>query len=176
MSVALPPFQEVVDRHGRDVLRVCVAVAGPAGADDCYQETMLAALAAYPSLRDPAVVRSWLLTIASRKAIDGFRASARAIPVAEPDVGGREDPAPRDEALWTRVRSLPAKQRVAVAYRFVLDLPYREIGAAMETSEEAARRNVHEGLKRLRGDARCTVAGEHATPDQDRGHHRPCLP
>jgi RNA polymerase sigma factor (sigma-70 family) len=153
MSAALPPFQEVVECHGRDVLRVCVAVAGPAAADDCYQETMLAALAAYPRLRDPSVTRSWLLTIASRKAVDGFRASARTVPVAEPDLGGREDREPPDEALWARVRALPPKQRVAVAYRFVLDLAYREIAEAMDTSEEAARRSVHEGLKRLREDS-----------------------
>ncbi|MEA2291369.1 MAG: hypothetical protein QOF17_389 [Solirubrobacteraceae bacterium] len=149
--MSLPPFQEVLDAHGRDVYRVCVAVAGRAGADDAYQETMLAALAAYPRLRDPAVVRSWLLTIASRKAIDGHRATRRApVPVAEVDAGSAEDGALRDEELWTRVRRLPDKQRVAVAYRFVLDLAYREIGQVMETSEEAARRNVHEGLKRLR--------------------------
>ena len=148
--MTLPPFQEVVDRHGRDVYRLCVAVAGPAGADDCYQETMLAALAAYPRLRDAGAVRSWLLTIASRKAVDGFRAGARSVPIAEPELGGAEDAPPRDDALWARVRALPDKQRVAVAYRFVLDLSYREIGAAMETSEEAARRNVHEALKRLR--------------------------
>jgi len=149
----LVPFQEVVERHGRDVMRLCIAVAGPGAADDCYQETMLAALAAYPRLRDPSVTRSWLLTIASRKAIDGFRSSARTVPVAEPDAGATEDAEPRDTELWARVRSLPPKQRVAVAYRFVLDLAYREIGEAMGTSEEAARRNVHEGLKRLREDS-----------------------
>jgi RNA polymerase sigma factor (sigma-70 family) len=153
--VTLPPFQEIVDAHGRDVYRVCVAVAGRGGADDAYQETMLAALAAYPRLRDPAVVRSWLLTIASRKAIDGHRATRRApVPVAEVDAGaapaGADAGALRDEELWARVRELPDKQRVAVACRFVLDLAYREIGEVMETSEEAARRNVHEGLKRLR--------------------------
>jgi RNA polymerase sigma factor (sigma-70 family) len=149
--VSLPPFQEVLDAHGRDVYRVCAAVAGQAGADDAYQETMLAALAAYPRLRDPAVVRSWLLTIASRKAIDGHRAARRApVPVAEVDAGAAQAPALADEELWARVRELPAKQRVAVAYRFVLDLAYREIGDAMDTSEEAARRNVYEGLERLR--------------------------
>ena len=147
------PFQEVVERHGRDVMRLCIAVAGPGAADDCYQETMLAALAAYPRLRDPSVTRSWLLTIASRKAIDGFRSSARTVPVAEPDPGAGEDAGPPDTELWENVRSLPPKQRVAVAYRFVLDLAYREIGEAMGTSEEAARRNVHEGLKRLREDS-----------------------
>jgi RNA polymerase sigma factor (sigma-70 family) len=147
---ALPPFQEVLDRHGPDVYRVCVAAAGPAAADDCYQETMLAALAAYPQLRDPAAVRGWLLTIASRKAVDGFRATARTVPVADPDVGGAPDDEPPDGELWARVRALPPKQRVAIAHRFVLDLSYREIGVAMGTSEEAARRNVHEGLSKLR--------------------------
>jgi RNA polymerase sigma factor (sigma-70 family) len=149
----LAPFQEVVERHGRDVMRLCIAVAGPGAADDCYQETMLAALAAYPRLRDPSVTRSWLLTIASRKAVDGFRASARTVPVAEPDAGATEDAEPPDAQLWARVRALPPKQRVAVAYRFVLDLAFKEIGEAMGTSEEAARRNVFEGLKRLREDS-----------------------
>lgn len=149
--MSLPPFQEVVDRYGHDVYRVCVAVAGRAGADDAYQDTMVAALAAYPQLRDPAVVRSWLLTIASRKAIDRHRARRRdPVPVEEIETGATDDREPPDEELWAQVRALPRKQRVAIAYRFVADLGYREIGAAMDTSEEAARRNVFEGLKRLR--------------------------
>jgi|tagenome__1003787_1003787.scaffolds.fasta_scaffold20938937_4 RNA polymerase sigma factor (sigma-70 family) len=147
----LPPFQEVLERYGRDVLRVCAAVAGPAHADDCYQETMLAALSAYPGLRDPSVVRSWLLRIASNKAIDAHRTRARSpVPVAEPDPGAAPAVPAHDEELWARVRELPDKQRIAVAYRFVADLAYREIGDAMGTSEEAARRNVFEGLRRLR--------------------------
>jgi DNA-directed RNA polymerase specialized sigma24 family protein len=48
------------------------------------------------------------------------------------------------------VRALPDKQRTAVALRFVADAAYAEISAVMGTSEEAARRSVHEGLKRLR--------------------------
>jgi RNA polymerase sigma factor (sigma-70 family) len=149
--MTLPPFQEVLDRYGRDVLRVCAAVAGPAHADDCYQETMLAALSAYPTLRDPSVVRSWLLRIASNKAIDAHRTRARQpVPVADPDPGPAPEREPADAELWERVRELPDKQRVAVAYRFVADLAYREIGDAMGTSEDAARRNVFEGLRRLR--------------------------
>ena len=45
---------------------------------------------------------------------------------------------------------LPPKQRGAVVRRFLLDLPYADIGEALGCSEEAARRNVHEGLKSLR--------------------------
>ena len=192
-AMRLAPFQEVVERHGRDVMRLCIAVAGPGAADDCYQETMLAALAAYPRLRDPSVTRSWLLTIASRKAIDGFRASARTVPVAEPDAGATEDAEPPDAELWARVRSLPPKQRVAVAYRFVLDLAYREIGEAMEHERGGGAAQRPRGPEApaggfdlpgkprahrpgpLSGPPRCTVAGDHAAPHEDRRHHRPRL-
>ncbi len=55
-----------------------------------------------------------------------------------------------DENLWALVRELPPKQRTALALRYVADAAYEEIATVMATSEEAARRNVHEALKRLR--------------------------
>src|SRR5919106_806092 len=110
-----PPFEQVLEQHGSDVWRFAVSQVGRARADDVFQETMLAALAAYTSLRDPSAVRPWLLRIAARKAIDLFRASARApVPVQEPDPGSQPEPALPDDALWARVRALPDKQRQAV--------------------------------------------------------------
>ena len=64
------PFAHVVRDHGPPVHRFLVAVAGAEHADDCWQETFLAALEAYPTLRKPERVRSWLFSIAHRKAID----------------------------------------------------------------------------------------------------------
>ncbi len=147
----LPPFQELLDSHGRDVQRFLVATVGACAADDCYQETWLAALRAYPRLRDASNLRSWIFTVAHRKAIDHVRGQRReAVPVEE--VPERAQPAAvqPDQELWARVRELPRKQRAAIALRFVVDAPYAEIAEVMDTSEEAARRNVHEGLKRLR--------------------------
>jgi DNA-directed RNA polymerase specialized sigma24 family protein len=37
-----------------------------------------------------------------------------------------------------------------VALRYACDLPHDEIAAALGCSPEAARRSLHEGLKRLR--------------------------
>ena len=154
-AVNLPPFQQLLDLHGRDVHRFLVATVGRVDADDCYQETWVAALRAYPKLRDASNLRSWIFTVAHRKAIDHIRARKRA-PVA---VGAVADtaassvtgpPATPDEDLWTQVRELPDKQRTALALRYVADAGYDEISTAMGTSEEAARRNVHEALKRLR--------------------------
>jgi RNA polymerase sigma factor (sigma-70 family) len=151
-AVKLPPFQKVLDAHGRDVHRFLAATVGGADADDCYQETWLAALRAYPRLRDASNLRSWILTIAHHKAIDHLRARKRqAVPMAA--VPERAEPPPDgipDDELWGRVRELPSKQRTALALRFVADAAYGEISTVMGTSEDAARRNVHEGLKRLR--------------------------
>jgi RNA polymerase sigma factor (sigma-70 family) len=153
-SVRLPPFQALLDAHGRDVHRFLIASVGPVDADDCYQETWLAALRAYPDLRDASNLRSWLLTIAHRKVIDHARSRARrAVPVPDPAadaVDGSEPAIALDDGVWRNVARLPDKQRTALALRYIADAPYAEIASVMETSEEAARRNVHEGLKRLR--------------------------
>ena len=58
--------------------------------------------------------------------------------------------AARGDGVWELVRSLPGKQRTAVALRYLADLSHGEIGEVMGTSEAAARRNVFEGLQRLR--------------------------
>jgi DNA-directed RNA polymerase specialized sigma24 family protein len=149
--VDLPPFQALLDAHGRDVLRFLTATVGREAAEDCYQETWLSALRAYPRLRDPSNLRGWVLKIAHRKALDHHRSRVRApVAVAEIEFGRVDPPPDDDDGVWGRVAALPVKQRAAVALRFIADAGYPEISAAMGTSEEAARRNVHEGLKRLR--------------------------
>lgn len=50
------------------------------------------------------------------------------------------------------VRALPDKQRQAVMLRYRADLTHRDVAQVMDISEAAARRNVFEGLKRLRED------------------------
>jgi RNA polymerase sigma factor (sigma-70 family) len=149
--VELPPFQHLLDAHSRDVHRFLIAMIGRDDADDAYQETWMAALRAYPRLRDASNLRGWVLTIAHRKALDRIRARRRGpLPVEELPEQPVASHEIRDESLWERVRALPDKQRTAIGLRFVTDAAYAEISAAMGTSEEAARRNVHEGLKRLR--------------------------
>ncbi len=150
--VTLPPFQRLLDSHGTDLHRFLTALVGHVDADDCYQETCLAALRAYPRLRDASNLRSWLLTIGHHKAIDLLRAKGRlAIPMEKlPEPAHTPAAESRDDGLWDSVRALPAKQRTALALRYVVDAPYTEISVVMDTTEEAARRNVHEAIKRLR--------------------------
>ena len=151
--MAVPPFQSLIDAHGATVHRFLVARVGAVDADDCYQETFLSALRAYPDLGGDANLRGWLMTIAHHKAIDQVRARARRpVPAAEldPEATDAPEPAIGLDPVWARVGALPDKQRAAVTLRFLADLSHAEIGAAMAISEAAARRNVHEGLTRLR--------------------------
>ncbi|HEX2266162.1 MAG TPA: sigma-70 family RNA polymerase sigma factor [Solirubrobacterales bacterium] len=149
---ALPPFQTVLDEHSGAVMAVLRGAVGKDAAEDCFQETFLAALRAYPKLGDAGNLRGWLLTIAHRKAIDHHRAHGRRpIPVAEvAEVAGQDGMPEPDQRLWAAVGALPPKQRAAVALRYGSDLPHGEIAAALGCSPEAARRSLHEGLKRLR--------------------------
>jgi RNA polymerase sigma factor (sigma-70 family) len=146
----LPPFQTLIDEHAGEVMAVLRGSVGRAGAEDCFQETFLSALRAYPGLKDGSNLRAWLITIAHRKAIDHHRAGGRRpLPVAELAEPAVSDPE-RDGDIWVAVAALPPKQRAAVTLRYASDLPHGEIAAALGCSPEAARRSLHEGIKRLR--------------------------
>lgn len=151
--MTLPPFDRVVAEHGPTVLRVVRAVLGPDDAEDAWSETFLAALRAYPRLRPDSDVRAWLVTIAHRKAVDGYRARRRApVPTADvPDRPGPDGlPAPPEERLWQALGALPDKQRKAVAYRYVADLAYADVAALLGGSAAAARRSAADGIAALR--------------------------
>jgi RNA polymerase sigma factor (sigma-70 family) len=153
----VPPFGKFLEANRAAVYRFLTVAVGPADADDCFQETFLAALRAYPRLTDGSKLDRWVLTIASRKAIDHHRARGRrAVPVDEvpeppaPARAATPEPTDTQDPLWVAVRSLPPRQRIAVVHRHVLDRPYEEIAELMGCSEATARANVYQGTKRLR--------------------------
>lgn len=158
----IPPFQTLIDQHAEAVLGFLVASVGPVDADDCFQETFVAALRGYPKLSDASNLRGWLLRIAQRKALDLHRRRAR-----QPIAVGAGDEVGGDAAstgglgggiasmngmpeVWRAVGELPPKQRLAVAHRYVCGLSYREVAELIGCSEDAARQNVRAGLRRMR--------------------------
>lgn len=147
--ISLPPFQRLLDAHSGVMIGLITASVGRQDAEDCFQEAVLAALRAYPQVTDNSNLRSWLLTIAHRKAIDHHRAaSRRPAPSPIPDLAA---PATEtDPDLWDAVAALPPAQSQAVRLRFLDDLRYRDIASSLGCSEEAARRRVHDGVANLR--------------------------
>jgi RNA polymerase sigma factor (sigma-70 family) len=148
----MQPFEAIVDEHGVVVMRVCRALLGPDDAQDAWSETFLAALRTYPDLRPDSNVRGWLVTIAHRKAVDQIRKMARALRSSNelPELGIRDDRAEPDRELRAALDALPTKQRGAVIYRYLADLPYSEVGVLLDSSEAAARRSAADGIATLR--------------------------
>ena len=159
MGVSLPAFQTLVDAHWRDVARLAHALAGPVDGDDVAQQAWTQALAAYPRLQSARNLRSWLLTITHRCAMDAHRSRGRRAvpsdavgdlrPVGE--VAGPEESLP-DTDLWKRVADLPERQREAVVLKYVADLDHAAIATALQTSPAMSRRLVSDGLAALRKD------------------------
>jgi RNA polymerase sigma factor (sigma-70 family) len=149
--VAIPPFQTFLDSERDTVFRFLVATVGPDDAEDCFQETFISALRAYPRLKADSNLRAWVLKIAQRKALDLFRArKRRPLPVEEvPERAVMASPNGSSE-VWTVARDLPARQREALLFRFAADLPYSDVAEALGCSEEAARQRVSEAVRNLR--------------------------
>jgi RNA polymerase sigma factor (sigma-70 family) len=155
--VSLPPFQHLVDDHWRDVARLAHALA-PGHGEDVAQQAWTQALAAYPRLTHARNLRSWLLTITHRCAMDHHRSARRTTPhddvatLAEAPV--LDPPELPDGDLWARVGALPVRQRDAVVLRFVGDLDHRSVAAALGTSPGMSRRLVSDAIATLRLDLR----------------------
>ena len=148
------PFSEIVCLHGPTVLRVCRAMVGPVDADDAWSETFLSALGAYPKLPADANVEAWLVTIAHRKVIDLVRKSQRsATPVSEVPTEATEGNFDSVEFDLAKVLAqLPERQRLAVVYHYLGDLPYAEVAGVIGGTTEAARRAAADGIAKLRKD------------------------
>ena len=148
----MEPFEQVVAAHGPVVMRVCRALLGAEDGQDAWSETFLAALRAYPDLRPGSNVRGWLVTIAHNKAIDQIRRGNRAPRPTEdlPEDPTWDDPQIPDRDLHQALNALAPKQRAAVIYRYLADLPYATVADLLDSNEAAARRNAADGIATLR--------------------------
>ena len=147
-DASVPTFERFYDEHRAEVLSFLRGRLGATDAEDAFQETFLRALRAYDRLEHGRHLRAWALTIASRVAIDlARRRPAAAALAAEPAV---EDRRPAHAELEHLAGDLPPKERAAVVLRYGYDLRYADIGAALGSTEDAARQAASSGVRRLR--------------------------
>ena len=144
--VSVPPFESFYEEHRNAVLGELRRLVGRQAAEDAYQETFLRALRAYGRLRHADNLRAWVLTIARRVAVDHHR--RREAPPAPAEPSRRR--ASRLRGARRARRRSPTKERAAVVLRYGYDLSYAAIGAALGSSEDAARQAASSGVRRLR--------------------------
>jgi RNA polymerase sigma-70 factor (ECF subfamily) len=160
-----PPFEQIMRRHEREIMRYLLRASGHReDAADLFQETWLRAYCAYPRLEPDSEVRPWLYTIAMNlcrnRARDGARRAAvmvadeEANPAAE-RIGRAHRPLNESDGyaavrLRELMSALPAKQREALQLRHFAGLDYPEIAQVMKCSQQAARANVSQALRKLK--------------------------
>lgn len=157
-------FAELYRRHVAGVLAYFSRAVGRSDlAFDLTAETFAAALLALPGYQPTAAPgRSWLYSIAHNRLVDSVRrgraeARAREELAMQAIVLTEDGEAMIDEIIARMdgrsalelVQDLPTDQREAVTARFVKDQDYTEIAAALECSEQVARKRVSRGLTTL---------------------------
>jgi RNA polymerase sigma-70 factor (ECF subfamily) len=156
------PFEPIMRRYERDIMRYLLRVTGNREeAADLFQETWLRAYGAYARLEPGREVRPWLYAIAvnlcRNRARDGAR-RARVIAAEEPAEkrSGKFHHAENENDGYAAVHlrelmsALPARQREAVYLRYFAGLDYRAIAVAMGCSQDTARANVAQGMKKIK--------------------------
>lgn len=135
-------------------------------AQDLTQEVFLRAFQAFARLRRDSNHRAWLFKIATNCAYTALKRGQRRALHSRPlydevdgiPAGTCQSPDHQiivDEALESARRfisALPPKQGAAVVLRHVQGLGYPEIAQALGCSEDSARANVYQGLRRLRNE------------------------
>jgi RNA polymerase sigma-70 factor (ECF subfamily) len=153
-----PPFEETMQRYERAIMRFILRTTGDReDALDLFQETWLRAYRAYPKLDDADGIRAWIYRIASNLCLNRRRDRARRarvivdeeVPETHPAraVGGAHDGVIH---LRTAIERLPSKQRQALLLRKFGGLEYDEIGVTLGCSNEAARADVYQAVKKIR--------------------------
>jgi RNA polymerase sigma-70 factor (ECF subfamily) len=159
------PFEEIMQRHEREIMRYLLRVSGDReDAADLFQETWLRAYRAYPQLEPERNVKPWLYAIATNlcrnRARDGAR-RARVILADDKessagDTIGKAHRFPNENEGYAVVHirelisDLPIKQRQALHLRYFAGLDYAEIATAMGCSQESARANVSQAMRKLK--------------------------
>ncbi|MCH9683882.1 MAG: RNA polymerase sigma factor [Deltaproteobacteria bacterium] len=148
-------FRDLYGRHGRYVAGVVFRLMGDdADLEDIVQDTFVRAAERLASLRNPAQVRPWLVTIAVRLAQSRMTRRRRRswlrqqIIRAAPTVSDPRDRAPADE-LYSALDQVPDKLRIPWILARVEGQKLEDVAAACDTSLATVKRRIAQAQTRL---------------------------
>jgi len=141
-------FETIIRRYS-PLMRAYVArvVGSQSEADDIVQEALYTAWRSLPELRDPTVVKSWLMRIAGRLAFTHLRRRPAETGLASFDVPLPDDHQPENaavrnaqlKALSVALNALPEDQRRCWLLREVAELSYDEIAQDLDLPKATVR-------------------------------------
>jgi len=148
----------MVENHSREIyISLWRMLRDPQDAEDALQESFIRAFRGFPRLRDDSNLRAWLYKIATNVANTQLkkrtRLESRTVDLNETILPLSEPIADEDERLTSvlaAVESLPSKQRTALLLRNYQGFDYPVIAKILNCSEDSARANVYQAVKKLR--------------------------
>ncbi len=152
-------FRQLVEPHLPMLHRIAARVAGNAAlAEDAVQETLTLTFQRLPAYRHDVPFRAFLAAIAARQAHTLARSERRRgkreLGSAEPQRADNPEEALRGAVTARAIReallAMPEKRRDAALMRLDAGLSYREIAAALDSTEGSTRVLVHQALKELK--------------------------
>jgi RNA polymerase sigma-70 factor, ECF subfamily len=150
MSPVPVSLAELTARHRDGIVGYLVRLLGDRQeAEDACQDAFLRAHRAFARLGPEASSRAWLYRIATRSALNAARRRARRTARAA-DVDLDSLPAAAGLSPERREELLAIRQRAALMLRQFEGFAYAEIAEALGGSEEGARANVYQAIKKLR--------------------------
>lgn len=151
-------FAEFVQRHVSLVYSVALRrVHSPQIAEEVAQTVFLDLAQKIPQLQTDTQVIAWLHQLARRTAIDAHRRETRR--TARELEAFAMNAHEKETSEWNQIKpllddslaGLPEPDRAAVLLRFMEGKSFREIGASIGLSEDAAQKRVARALEKLRG-------------------------
>ena len=151
-------FARIIADHHEDMARIAYLVSGSLDlAEDAVQAAWAIAWRRLGTLRDPARLRPWLMSVAANEARQMARSSRRRT-VRELAVGGPTGPSGPDKAilidLGNAISGLDAKDRILIGLRFIAGLDSEAIGREVGMSASGVRVRLHRLMARLREELR----------------------
>ena len=143
-------FEELRNRYGRAVARVCRTVAGP-DREDCEQE-VFARIWRKAALFDPrrGSATAWLLTLARRTALNLKVGHTAAVPIEQEAVDDVAAP-PEVEAFWLEgaLARLSERERTVIELAYYGDLSESAIARRLRVPLGSVKSWKRRGLNRL---------------------------
>ena len=151
-------FEQLVETYREQVYRIALRMCGNAAdADEAAQEAFLAAWKGLPNFRGDSQFSTWLYQLTTHAAIDLMRrqiATEDITEVSAPDPApGPQQQAERretQEAVRDAILQLTPEYRQIVVLRFLEDLSYEEIGAALKLPSGTVKSRLNRAKAQLK--------------------------
>jgi len=150
-------FDELVKRHYQTTFQFFSRMLkDPMEAGDLCQETYIRVFKGLKGFRMQSEFTTWLYRISANVANNYFRKRrVRHIftsgeHIEEVSADPAQEDRKLDERTWHAIRNLPKKQRMVLMLRIFQELPFKEVAAIMDISQNSAKVNYHYALNNLR--------------------------